>query len=230
MLTPDVRHVALLRRTGACSANDAVRLADALQKQYERDYRAAYPGAEGWAIALYDEPPPEAVPLILADDDGIEGALGHHYQAGGFIGGAVDVQGNSTWTRTASHEFLEIIGNPYLMEWADLPDGSATARELCDAVQETGYEIDGILVSNFVTAAYWQAGSQGPWDHMRLLRGPLTLGPGYWVRIDPNGRKHVEWGMAGSMSARRFTPASRTFRLMQGFGAGTQPKAVSSGG
>jgi hypothetical protein len=46
-------------------------------------------------------------------------------------------------------------------------------REVCDPVENIGYYVVGDIVSDFVTPAYFQLGSKGPWDYL----GSITTAP-----------------------------------------------------
>lgn len=216
LLTPELRHIAILNKSeGAVSNEAAERAVVACRRQLQEHLAPLYPGEAPWTCALYEEPPADTHVVLLLPDDGYESSRAHHWAAGGFLGGAVDCAGNPNWSASLSHELTEIACNPYITNWITLPDGSQIPRENADPVQEDRYKINGVWVSNFVTAAFWDKDStNGPYDFMRTLSRPLTLGNGYWVR-KRNGVRTLEWGAAvRSMSSMKFHGASRTFRLM----------------
>ena len=65
------------------------------------------------------------------------------------------------WSIVLSHEVLELVVNPHVNRFAlgtnpQNPNHFAMhAFEVCDAVNDDAYEIDGVLVSNFVLPAYF---------------------------------------------------------------------------
>src|SRR5262249_42589876 len=65
---------------------------------------------------------------------------------------------------TLSHEVLELIVDPMVSCFVPGPDprgGDGTvlfAYEVCDPVERTSYQVDGVAVSNFVTPQYFSAG------------------------------------------------------------------------
>jgi hypothetical protein len=54
---------------------------------------------------------------------------------------------------TASHELLEMMIDPGAKLWARNTDGRFYTYEMCDAVKDEEYVIDGIAVSDFVHEA-----------------------------------------------------------------------------
>lgn len=173
-------------------------------------------------------------PMALMDDDGLDGALGHHYVRWGIIGGAVDCLGRSfdDITSTLLHE-LEMCFNPYIINWAELPDGRETPREAGDPVQWSSFpmtvaqEFGGVRqrrtinVQNMVGARYWGElpnETSVPFDIKGEVREahqwPLR---GYRV-IKDGDRRYNEFGQADSVifGSRKFGGASRTRVLVQG--------------
>ena len=67
-----------------------------------------------------------------------------------------DLQYNSSWTVTASHELLEMLGDPEINLGVFVQPNAQTGRlyayENCDACESDnyGYQIGNILVSDFV--------------------------------------------------------------------------------
>src|SRR5262249_27423120 len=65
------------------------------------------------------------------------------------------------WTVTFSHEALELIGDPHANRLVAGPHPEYPSvevyfwNEMCDAVQEETYEIDGVEVSNFLLPLYF---------------------------------------------------------------------------
>lgn len=57
---------------------------------------------------------------------------------------------------TGSHEILEMLVDPNINDTArDTSDGWIYAKEICDAVEETTYQINGIRMSNFQLPAWF---------------------------------------------------------------------------
>jgi hypothetical protein len=70
------------------------------------------------------------------------------------------------WTVTLSHETLELVGDPMSNLWVQGTHPLDRRRrvfhlfEMCDAVQNETYTIDGVAVSNFVLPSYFSKGEQ----------------------------------------------------------------------
>jgi hypothetical protein len=72
---------------------------------------------------------------------------------------------NDPWTMALSHEILELIGDPMSNLWVQGPHPTSRKKvlhmfEMCDAVQCEFYEIEGIVLSNFVLPSYFSPGTQ----------------------------------------------------------------------
>lgn len=128
------------------------------------------------------------------------------------------------WSVTLSHEALEMVMDPEANLLASGPHPSDSGRsvqhwyEVCDAVQEQTYEIDGVEVSNFVTPLYFTAhnedGSRNEFlgASGRGRRNPLPsfgVAPGGYVGfLDPETGEH-ETFTADSRAARRLEARNR---------------------
>ena len=78
--------------------------------------------------------------------------------------GFVFVLDPSDWTVTLSHEVLELILDPTVNIFVPGPDPQNASNivlhtyEACDAVERISYDIDGIVVSDFLTPSYFTIG------------------------------------------------------------------------
>jgi hypothetical protein len=126
--------------------------------------------------------------LYLWDSVNVDDALGYHdiNNRGipcGFVFTELVKQLEEEWTVTLSHEALELIGDPevnLLVAGPHPKDSDATVfhwYEMCDAVQDESYEIDGIRVSNFLLPLYFTGGEElgGRNDFLGNLHGSKTL-------------------------------------------------------
>lgn len=146
--------------------------------------------APAWStggIWLEREPKGQGMPargwqFVIADTSDQAGAAGYHETtaAGLPIGYAFVKTTRDAGMHasvTISHEIVEMVGDPLIDQlciWSDLPNAVMLAQELCDPPEDDrfGYEINGVLVSDFVTPAYFVPGSAGPWDYKGHLAGP----------------------------------------------------------
>lgn len=199
--------------------------------------RRLYPEDPVWTVDYYTDLSKIDLatvwPMALMDDDGLEDALGHHFTRWGVIGAAVDCldRSNDDICSTILHE-LEMCFNPYLVEWATLPDGRKTPREAGDPPQWStfpltiGQTFGGVTqrksytVQNMVGARYWGElpnEDTVPFDLKGEVRSahqwPLR---GYRV-VKDGTRNYNEFGHAESMrfGARKFSQGSRTWSLLK---------------
>jgi len=178
------------------------------------------PGKNGaWRFIVAD------TPEQVGQD--VPGALGDHDAEGGvpvgyaFVGITLDA--GMKPSVTISHEVLEMIGDALIdqcNQWSDLPHALFLAQELCDPVEDDrfGYEKNGVLVSDFVTPAYFVPSSAGPWDFKGHLQAPNTLAlGGYQLTWDPtNGwqQQFPQDGRAGRSAPGFATRYARRIRRM----------------
>lgn len=120
------------------------------------------------------------------------------------------------WSVTLSHEALELIGdaNTNVLAAGPHPDDPAKLvfhwYELCDAVQDESYELDGVAVSNFVLPLYFAIGEQAGLknDFLSTRHGGKTLrsfgvNPGSYVGFfDPRSGSEETFSMRGDDRAR----------------------------
>lgn len=141
------------------------KIAAAVQIQLNRDLEA------GWGIGAGDTitcVAPEVAKastdpdIIFLDDSDQQGALGYHFDAKGkpqgYVFARTDLRYGYTVSITASHETLELRGDP-TADWRTLsPDKTRLYLiELCDACEADAYAyaINGILVSDFCLPAFY---------------------------------------------------------------------------
>jgi hypothetical protein len=117
-------------------------------------------GAQLSFVPRSQPPPADAWQLAVLDDSDQAGALGYHdVTSSGLPLGKVfaksDQQANSSISVTCSHELLEMLGDPMIDTTVFFQDNegnaAAFAFEACDACEadQYGYEINGVLVSDF---------------------------------------------------------------------------------
>jgi hypothetical protein len=161
----------------------------ALQKQVTRDFAPVW----GCPADLRLVPRGQSAAanewqLVIADDADQAGALGYHQLTKnglplGFVFARTAVTHNDSWTVTASHELLEMLGDPNI-NLTVFDQGEVGARlyayEVCDACEadKFGYKIDGVLVSDFVYPAwfegFWQK-NEVQFDFGKHIQTPFEL-------------------------------------------------------
>jgi hypothetical protein len=126
--------------------------------------------------------------IYLWDKMDIDDAVGYHDTnfrgiPYGFVFLEVAKKLGEPWSVTLSHEVLELVGDPMVNLLVQGPHPAKAGKmvfhwfEMCDAVQDETYEIDGVRVSNFVLPSYFtdgeQAGSRN--DFLGRLHGGKAL-------------------------------------------------------
>ncbi len=158
--------------------------------------------------------------VYIWDKSDVPNALGYH-EANfrgipyGFVFVDIATELGENWTVTFSHEVLELLGDRQANTLIRGPHPRDQRRkvyhwhEMCDAVQDETYEIDGIEVSNFVLPLYFteeaEPGSRNDFlgtkyrlPHARTTHSLESFGinPGGYIGFyDPVKKEHVtEYG------------------------------------
>lgn len=209
----------IVNQSALVADDEGQRVVAAVQRQVTEHFAAAW----GTAAVLHYVPkgqtPPDGWRIVLSDSIDVGGALGYHEDKGD-PWGIVDVKlcgdDNVPWSRCLSHEVLETLGDPLATICVDALDGRVFALEVCDAVENFQYEIDGVVVSDFVFPAYFHGGSTGPWDFLSVLTAPLTLAPGGYSQVG----QISNWGSINAEGVRpsraQPRPGSRAWRRLRG--------------
>ena len=168
----------------------------ALQKQVTNDFRPAWGvDAELSFVALGEQPSADTWWLTILDDADQAGALGYHdlTPAGlpmGKVFAGTDLKYGYTWSVTASHELLEMLADPninltVLVQSSDTA-GKLYAYEVCDTCEadENGYEIDGVLLSDFVFPSWFEdfrTEGSTQFDQTNKHRAKVVFDAFYWI-------------------------------------------------
>jgi hypothetical protein len=189
--------ISVINQSKRVSDADVAAIVTALGTQLSRDYAPLFglvPALE--AVAKGHTPNPEGFPLHLLDVPDDPNALGYHTAELAKVfanpildnGGAVLAGANSIAV-TISHEILETLGDSPANKWADMPDGSDVAYELCDPVEGDSYDINGVSVSNFALQAWFDpsAESGSRFDFLGKLSKAFSMTAGGYmiVRTEP---------------------------------------------
>jgi hypothetical protein len=204
--------IAITNQSTVVSDNDVQRLLPALQKQVSSDF-FAYWNQDGALTWLPKDNPLTAGwwQIVVLDDPDEAGALGYHELSSvgtplGKVFAKLDINSGSSWTCTLSHELLEMLADPDINLCAQADDGKIYSYEVGDPVEADilGYEIDGVLLSDFVTPKWFSPSVFGDRvDFKRRISKPFEIAPdGYISIFDPangwtevqarhSGREHV---------------------------------------
>jgi hypothetical protein len=227
--------ISVINASTVVADNDVQPVVDALQKQVTNDFLPAWGvGAQLTFIPTGTAPPPGTWWLSILDDSDQAGALGYHDITPdglplGKVFAGTDLKYGMTWSVTASHELLEMLGDPNInltvFVQNDQSTGILYAYEVCDACEADnfGYQIGNVLVSDFVFPSWFESfrttGST-QFDQTKQIQNPLQLLAGGYIGVfDVNSgsgwqqqtaeKKPVETlsrGNVGSRRERRRTP------------------------
>ncbi|MDG6997273.1 MAG: hypothetical protein JRN52_15250 [Nitrososphaerota archaeon] len=127
--------------------------------------------------------------LAIFDDTDQAGALGYHdLTVNGMplakVFAESDIKNGLSWTVTASHELLEMLGDPDIdltvFVQSSNTSGVLYTYEVCDACESDsfGYDVNGILVSDFVFPAWFES-FRGPgsvqFDQQNRISKPFEI-------------------------------------------------------
>lgn len=192
----------------------------ALQKQVTSDFRAYW---DIDATLTFMEKGAALIAgwwqIVIVDDPDQAGALGYHELSTvgtplGKVFARLDIQAGQSWTNTLSHELLEMLADPWINWCAEGIDGKIYALEVCDPVEadELGYEIDGVLVSDFMTPAWFEPTEADRVDFKQHISRPLELAPGGYISLLDDGGNWIQKQAQHAIGARLNTPPAGSRR------------------
>jgi hypothetical protein len=157
-----IHQLALVSETPQAGFSDVSTASAAIQKQIARDFSPLW-GVQATidAFATLQDVPLGYWPVIIRDDIPFPNALGIHLDDNNQPYALVSF--NPNWQMTASHEALEMLGDPSgnRLIAGDSPDSSQGRVEflveVCDPSEGEafGYTVNGVLLSDFYTPAYF---------------------------------------------------------------------------
>ncbi len=155
-----VQQVALVSEVADIPAQEVTRISAALQKQVTRDFAPIWqiPATVDGFSAL-DDVPIGYWPVIIVQD--VQGAAGVHLDKDGQPFALVEV--GDSWSLTASHETLEMLGDPsgnrMVAGPSPRPDQGRVEFlvEVCDPSEDAdcAYTVNDVLMSDFYTPHYF---------------------------------------------------------------------------
>ena len=187
--------IAIINQSNVVTDTEAQACVAALQVQVDRDFLPEWGLRADLKFFSKNSPiPPDAWQLIILDNSDQADALGYHdVTATGlpigkiFAKTTIDIGDN--WTVTASHELLEMLLDPDITECVTSADGNILyAKEVADACEDDslGYQINGVLVSDFVTRLWFGSKSRSgekKYDYMGHISAPFQLLSGGYIGI-----------------------------------------------
>jgi len=231
--TPTIQ-IAVINESTVLGDDDVIPVVSALQKQVTDDFFPVWgANAELKLVAKATPPPSGSWWLVLLDDSDQANALGYHDMTSeglpiGKVFAGSDLKAGTSWTVTASHELLEMLGDPNinLTVFAQNTNtaGILYAYEVCDACEDDSlaYKIDNVLVSNFVYPAWFEsfrAEDSTQFDRMHKIHHPfelmaggyigifnVTTGSGWTQKTDQRPTNLLHRGAVGTRRERRTVP------------------------
>ena len=187
--TPTIQ-ISVINESTVLADTDVVPVVAALQKQVTNDFRPVWGAdAELSIVPKGTQPPNGSWWLVLLDDSDQANALGYHDLTSdglpiGKVFAASDLKAGTSWTVTASHELLEMLGDPNINLTVFVQNSNTAgvlyAYEVCDACEDDslGYQIDSVLLSDFVYPAWFESfRTEGStqFDRMNKIQTPFQL-------------------------------------------------------
>jgi len=202
-----LRHIALVSRTRHVALSETARVAAALQKQIARDAAPIW-GLEASlsAFATLRDVPIGYWPILIVDDIHDPNTAGFHLDRQGQPFALVEY--GPSWSLTASHESLEMLVDPsgdrQVSGPSPVPEQGEVnfLVEVCDpsADAQFAYTIDGVLLSDFCTPAYFaHAGAGQRYSFTGAITRPLeVLKNGYLSWHEPRANTWFQQQFFGS--------------------------------
>src|ERR1700730_1735106 len=202
-------NIVLVNQSTVVKDADVSAWTEALQTQVTRDFLPAW-GVDAKLSFLPkgQNPPAGSWVLAVLDNADQAGALGYHDITPdglplGKVFAKTTVDDGGAVSVTASHELLEMLGDPDINLTAELDDGSGKpskfyAYETCDACEDDsfGYKINGVLVSDFVYPAYFESfrkAKSTQFDFGKKITAPVTLLKGGYSGVLHLGKLSEVW-------------------------------------
>jgi hypothetical protein len=187
--TPTIQ-ISVINESTVLADTDVAPVVAALQKQVTNDFRPVWgTDAELSIVPKGTQPATGSWWLVILDDSDQANALGYHDLTSeglpiGKVFAASDLKAGTSWTVTASHELLEMLGDPNINLTVFVQNSNTAgilyAYEVCDACEDDslGYQIDSVLLSDFVYPAWFESfrtDGSTQFDRMNKIQTPFQL-------------------------------------------------------
>jgi len=207
------------------SQRELAHVVRALQTQVDRDFFPLW----GWRAKLVLDPPrvPRRAMKIVVKGRDSGDDFGYHLIDGVPITYVftIDRAGKriEEYPATLSHEVLEMIVDPGVNLYAQgfyrkarKKIGAYIPYEVCDAVQENVYAIDGVKVSDFVVPEWFEPGRRRrsqKFSFRDSIDGPFELADGGYIDAMVGRSLRTIWGDEANQKKRRHRHKARAARL-----------------
>jgi hypothetical protein len=224
-----VVNIAVVNQSTVVKDADASAWTDALQIQVSRDFFPVW-GVDAKLTYLPNGKNAAAGNWVLAILDNADqaGALGYHDITPdglplGKVFAKTTIDDGGAVSVTASHELLEMLGDPDINLTAELDDGSGSpskfyAYEVCDACEDDqfGYKINSVLVSDFVYPAYFESfrkANSTQFDQGNKITAPFTLLAGGYMGVLDLANLSEGWQQVTASKSDRATQLKSRARI-----------------
>jgi hypothetical protein len=200
-----------------------------------QDHAARVWGLPTPGVFFYSEdqftPAKEGAVVAIVDDDGNDSAAGFHSYFSDMPFGLVDLHQSAIFSRTLSHECLELWANAFLDRWIPGPNGLDYAVELCDPCQRQDYlipvelfgETRDVVVSDFVTPRWFGVAEtlHPSCTYGAHIAEPFKLAFGGYAiaKTDKGEAIYLAHSDGAFLERRKIGLFARTGRLIRGVGS-----------
>ncbi len=202
--------VACINQASDFSSADFTRLIAAMQDYIDKQFTPVW--GLGAVLKVTGDFIPGAWAMPFTDDADVAGALGYHDLTPeglplGHVFTRISKSAPGGISCTASHELVEMLGDPSINLFGVDARDVFHAYETADAVEEDPFIfVDGLAMSNFLYPTWWEAfHSSGStrFDHLGVLNRPFSLAPGgydityrdgQWSNVYGSHGKRVRFG------------------------------------
>jgi hypothetical protein len=208
--------VALVAKTKAISAIELRRVAAALNRQLKEHFGPIWK-IDAQVAAVSGVVPEGHWPVTIRDRIEAPDTISFHSVTKGRpfaeVSYGVAKRAHVNWTRSASHDLLEMLVDPKADRTvrgpaiaAGKPREVIYPLQVCDPCADRPYVIDGVEVSDFTTPRYWRLGGKpGKYSYLGSLTRPFQVLPGGYLNWqDP---KTGKWNfLVGKSEGEREAP------------------------
>jgi hypothetical protein len=217
--------LAVINESTAISDADVKKMIPAFETQWNRDLAPAWDLGQA-KVEWFDKteaPTAGSWWVVFLDDSDQADALAYHDVTDqglpiSKVFARTLTQDNASISVGATHEICEMAVDPTINLAAQDKKGTFWAYEVCDPVEDDryGYEINGVLVTDFVTPAWFGfQNSQGPLDFKQHATKPFAvLSGGYAQKFGKHGWQQINGAEAEASEKMHISrPSSGTRRM-----------------